>query len=597
MSKTTTTQIALSNIIHKQAVDVFGLVGHVSHGKTTLTYQLTGVKTQKHQKEVESNASINLGHANMKIWYDPVSGDLCSTKSTIDKYNHPDTGNPMRLLTHLSVADCPGHQKYMAAMVSGSSVMRSAVAIFAANESIPQPQAHQHLLALNYGGINDYVIVLNKMDIITRKEAQEKHVSLKNFLKDTPYLAESLKTTSIIPASCVLNQNTNQILRAIYSMAQPIPYVDKPARLNIVRSFNVNKPGIPLTELTGAVAGGTLSQGVLSIGDYVEVRPGIKIGSILQPIVARVTSLFSESYSLEHAVPGGFVGVGLSVDSGLANNNALAGFYLGHIGTLPPVFNIIKGKLKYIKALAGDTEPPVPNSKLSIVSNGSVLSGTVIHKGKKSIEIHLDKYICADEGSVLAVMIGSKLVGNLVLEKGALDGVTIKYPKGSPMDFKPGQFEIINDLESLPDQNASDFDSLLDNIQFRTTQITSVRIPPPDVSIKNRITYIKNAVDMTDKMDWAKGNQSIDILQTLMDYINKQVPTAKARITKNGETEFMMLSGIFKQGQVSEIIGRFLGFFKCPSCNSYRTYLTKVSKGYKRTCIDCTSHTSLKAIQ
>ena len=60
--------IKLSEIINNQPIINYGIIGHVSHGKSTLVRSLTGIKTQKHSSEKERNITINIGYANAKIY-------------------------------------------------------------------------------------------------------------------------------------------------------------------------------------------------------------------------------------------------------------------------------------------------------------------------------------------------------------------------------------------------------------------------------------------------------------------------------------------------------------------------------------------------
>lgn len=80
----------------------------------------------------------------------------------------------------------------------------------------------------------------------------------------------------------------------------------------VIRSFDVNKPGAEIDDLKGGVAGGSILNGVLKLGDEIEIRPGIvtrsEEGIKCRPIYSRVVSLFAENNDLKFAVPGGLIG-------------------------------------------------------------------------------------------------------------------------------------------------------------------------------------------------------------------------------------------------------------------------------------------------
>lgn len=118
-------------------------------------------------------------------------------------------------------------------------------------------------------------------------------------------------------------------------------------RLIVIRSFDVNRPGSDISSLQGGIAGGSLIQGVLKVGDEIEVRPGIvskdKHGNVkYTPIFSRIESLFAEKNALQFAVPGGLIGVGTIVDPRLTRADRLVGQVLGHRGRLPEVYTEVR---------------------------------------------------------------------------------------------------------------------------------------------------------------------------------------------------------------------------------------------------------------
>ena len=144
-----------------------GVVGHVDHGKTTLVYALTGTWTDRHSEEMKRGISIRLGYADATFY-------KCEKCEGIDAYStKPDCpcgekGTPFR---SISFVDAPGHETLMATMLSGSALMDGAMLVIAANEKCPQPQTKEHLMALELVGIKNIVIVQNKIDVVSQKEA------------------------------------------------------------------------------------------------------------------------------------------------------------------------------------------------------------------------------------------------------------------------------------------------------------------------------------------------------------------------------------------------------------------------------------------
>jgi translation initiation factor 2 subunit 3 len=316
-----------------------GTAGHVDHGKTTLVQALTGVWTARHSEELKRGMTIKLGYADGEIWY-------CEGAEGIEAYQPfpelcPD-GTVPRLLRKVSYVDAPGHEILMATMLSGAALMDGALLVIAANEKCPQPQTYEHLMALDIVGVHNIVIVQNKVDVVTPERAKENYREIKEFVKGT--FAEK---APIIPVSALHRVNIDAVTMAIEKFI-PTPKRDptKPPLMFIVRSFDVNKPGTPVEELKGGVVGGSLIQGVLRVGDEVEIAPGVRVeekGRVkYEPIVTEVVSLRFGDLEVKEAKPGGLVAVGTKLDPALAKADNLVGNVLGKPGHLPPVRNTLR---------------------------------------------------------------------------------------------------------------------------------------------------------------------------------------------------------------------------------------------------------------
>src|SRR3989344_3879582 len=147
-----------------------GMIGHVDHGKTTLTEKLTGKWTDTHSEELKRGITIRLGYANFSIY---KTKEGYTTKKDKDA----------KLLRNISIVDAPGHETLMATMLSGAAIMDGALLLIAANEECPQPQTKEHLMALEIIGIKQIVIVQNKIDLVSKEEALENYKQIKDFVK------------------------------------------------------------------------------------------------------------------------------------------------------------------------------------------------------------------------------------------------------------------------------------------------------------------------------------------------------------------------------------------------------------------------------
>ena len=241
-----------------------GLVGHVDHGKTTLTERFSGKWTDTHFEEIKRGITIKLGYANSSFYKfkNKETGKIDYSSKEIGP--NKEKGELTRTVSFI---DAPGHESLMATMISGAAIMDGAVLLVAANEKCPQPQTEEHLMALEIIGCKNIVIAQNKIDLVTEKEAQENHKQLKAFLKGT--IAEN---APIVPISAQRDINVNHLINAIEeTIKTPKRDTKKDPVMYIARSFDVNKPGTEINTLVGGVLGGALKEGQFKNGEEITI--------------------------------------------------------------------------------------------------------------------------------------------------------------------------------------------------------------------------------------------------------------------------------------------------------------------------------------
>jgi len=373
-----------------------GLVGHVDHGKTTLTQALTGHWTDTHSEEIKRGITIRLGYADASFYR---CG--CGSFGISEKCGKcGKTGKPLRTV---SFVDAPGHETLMTTVLSGSAIMDGALLVISANEKCPQPQTREHLQALDIVGIRNIVVVQNKIDVVSREEALENHKQIKNFLKGS--VAEK---APIIPVSAQHGVNIDSLIEAIGS-AIPTPKRDlnKPPRMLIARSFDVNKPGTLIEKLNGGVVGGSLIQGKLRAGDEVEIKPGIAVKGKYQTVKTKIKGLHKGGAEVNEADPGGLVGVSTGLDPYLTKLDNLVGNVLGK-GKMPPVQKEIEIKAAIMKRVVGSKEEiavdPIRSGDVLMLTAGITRTvGTVSSASKGRVKTGLKIPICAEKGDRIAV--------------------------------------------------------------------------------------------------------------------------------------------------------------------------------------------------
>lgn len=391
--------------VPKQPEMNLGTVGHVDHGKTTLTKTLTGEWTDKHSEELKRGISIRLGYADA-AFYKCKSCDEPQCYSYKPKCSA--CGGDSELQRAISFVDSPGHETLMATMLSGAALMDGALLLISANEKCPQPQTKEHLMGLQISNVEKIIIVQNKIDIVTPEEAKENYEQIKEFVAGT--IAEN---APIIPISAHHDVNIDVLIQAIENFIPSREFdTSKPAQMYVGRSFDINKPGTRPKGLKGGVIGGSLIQGKLSIGDEVEILPGrrteVQGKSVREPITTIVTSLFSGGSSQEFITPGGLSAVGTSLDPNLTKSDSLLGNMVGTPGTLPPVWERFTMECNLLERVVGAEEDlEVDKIKtmepLMLNAGGASTVGIVTSVREDQAEVKLKIPICVDEKQRIAI--------------------------------------------------------------------------------------------------------------------------------------------------------------------------------------------------
>ncbi|MEN2495709.1 MAG: eukaryotic translation initiation factor 2 subunit gamma [Marteilia pararefringens] len=336
----------MPEIIEYQATMNIGTVGHVSHGKTTLVKAISETNTVKFRDEMVRNITIKLGYANAKIFccdnpdHPSPQNYESHSSSHVNQYpcKRPGCNGTYRLRKHISFVDCPGHEYLMATMLSATTVMDSVFLLIAANEECPQPTTNEHLAALEIMKIPNIILIQNKLDLVQEEKAKEQYANILKFVSGT-----IASTAPVIPISAMEKLNIDSVCEFIDKYF-PVPKQNYhvPPKMTIIRSFSANNAGGNIENLKGGIAGGSLVEGVLKLGDKIEIRPGVvtrdKKGTIkCQPILSTVISLQAEKQMLHFAVPCGLIGVGTDIDPSLCLGDKLSGQTLGLQGKLPEI--------------------------------------------------------------------------------------------------------------------------------------------------------------------------------------------------------------------------------------------------------------------
>ena len=216
---------------------IIGTAGHIDHGKTTLIKALSGIETDTTQEEKDRGMSINLGFA----YFDLPSGKRCG------------------------VVDVPGHEKFIKNMLAGVSGINLVLLLVDSREGI-MPQTKEHIDILTLLGIENYIIVMTKIDLVEEEYRELVKEDIQEFISGTV-----LENAPIIEVDSISKKGLDKLLETIDKKTEDIEAknIEKNARLNIDRSFQVKGFGTVVT--------GTLTEGVVNVGDELVIYPkGIK---------------------------------------------------------------------------------------------------------------------------------------------------------------------------------------------------------------------------------------------------------------------------------------------------------------------------------
>ncbi len=275
-------------MVHKIHVNV-GTIGHVDHGKTTLTAALLSVQAEKGLAKVKSYQDIAKG------------GIVRDDKKTVTiTASHVQYESAARTYAHI---DCPGHADYIKNMISGAAQMDGAVLLVSAADG-RMPQTREHILLARQVGVPHLVVFLNKCDLVSDPELIELvEMEIRELLDTygydgdtTPFVHGSAMQALEAPADPAASQCIADLIDALDThIPDPQRLTDKP--------FLMPVEGVYAIAGRGTVVTGKIEQGIVRPGDALEI-----VGLNNQPHADVVTDVESFGEKLTEGVAGANVG-------------------------------------------------------------------------------------------------------------------------------------------------------------------------------------------------------------------------------------------------------------------------------------------------
>ena len=372
-----------------------GTIGHVDHGKTTLTAAITKVLAESGGAEFTAFEDIDKA---------PEERERGITISTA----HVEYSTEARHYAHV---DCPGHADYVKNMITGAAQMDGAILVVSAADG-PMPQTREHILLARQVGVPSLVVYLNKVDQVDDEELLELvEMEIRELLDiydfpgdDTPIIAGSALAALEGRDDEIGKESIIKLMEAVDSfIPQPERAIDKPFLMPIEDVFSISGRGTVVT--------GRVEQGVIKVGEEIEIV-GIK-----DTTKTTVTGVEMFRKLLDQGEAGDNIGALLR---GTGRDEVERGQVLAHVGTITPHTKFKAETYILTKEEGGRHTPFFSNYRPQFYFRTTDVTGhVVLPEGTEmvmpgdniSMEVELICPIAMDEGLRFAIREGGRTVG------------------------------------------------------------------------------------------------------------------------------------------------------------------------------------------
>jgi len=371
-----------------------GTIGHVDHGKTTLTAAITLNLQASGLAEFASFDSIDNA---------PEEKERGITINTA----HVEYSTENRHYAHV---DCPGHADYVKNMVTGAAQMDGAILVVAATDG-PMPQTREHILLARQVGVPKLVVFMNKVDMVDDEELLELvEMEIRDLLSFYKFDGEN---TPIIQGSALgaLNEEEKWVEKVVELMAACDEWIPLPKR-DIDKAFLMPVEDIFSITGRGTVATGRIETGIINSGDPVDI-----IGMGAEKLKSVVTGVEMFRKILDRGEAGDNAGLLLR---GIDKKAICRGMVIAKPGSVTPHKNF-KAEVYILKKEEGGRHTPFHNKyrpqfyfRTTDVTGEMILPEgveMVMPGDNLTIETHLISEIAMDKGLRFAIREGGRTVG------------------------------------------------------------------------------------------------------------------------------------------------------------------------------------------
>jgi len=371
-----------------------GTIGHVDHGKTTLTAAITSVLASDGLAQVRDFSSIDNA---------PEEKERGITINT----SHVEYETKNRHYAHV---DCPGHADYVKNMVTGAAQMDGAILVVAATDG-PMPQTREHILLGRQVGVPRLVVFMNKCDMVDDPELLELvEMEIRDLLSFYQYDGDN---TPVIQGSALgaLEGKPEWVAKVRELMDAVDSWIELPPR-DIDKTFLMSVEDVFSITGRGTVATGRIETGVINTGDSVEI-----LGMQVEKLTSTVTGVEMFRKILDRGEAGDNVGLLLR---GIDKNDIRRGMVIAKPGSITP-HTKFKAEVYILKKEEGGRHTPFHDKyRPQFYFRTTDVTGEIILEGGRemvmpgdnvTIAVNLIVPVAMDKGLRFAIREGGRTVG------------------------------------------------------------------------------------------------------------------------------------------------------------------------------------------
>ncbi len=374
-----------------------GTIGHVDHGKTTLTAAITHCLSLQGKAQEVSYDQIDKAPEERERG---ITIATAHVEYESDKY-------------HYAHVDCPGHADYIKNMITGAAQMDGAILVVSAADG-PMPQTREHVLLARQVNVPAIVVFLNKVDMVDDEELLELvELEVRELLSEYGYPGDevpvirgsALKALECTSPDCEWCQPIYELVNALDEyIPEPVREVDKPFLMPIEDVFSISGRGTVVT--------GRVERGKLTVGEEVEI-----VGLREEPIKTVATGIEMFRKVLDEALPGDNIGVLLR---GVGKDEVERGMVVAKPGSIKP-HKKFKAEVYILSKEEGGRHTPFFNGyqpqfyfrTTDVTGKVKLPEGVemVMPGDNVTFEVELLKPVAIEEGLRFAIREGGRTVG------------------------------------------------------------------------------------------------------------------------------------------------------------------------------------------